>query len=191
MVKTVKDSVKGSEEGKDNGAEDGRHGPKRKKPSASSAKLVKLEKKIAALKQANQEVKDRLLRSAAEFDNYRKRREAEYSQLISNANADLLLALLPVIDDLERSLGSVDESIDFDSFCEGIGLIAQNLKKVTEQFGLREIEAVGHPFDPEKHDALIQVESEEHAAGTVVDEHLKGYVLNERVLRHSQVLVSK
>ena len=175
---------------KDNKADGVDQRPKNRK-SQAAAKVARLEKQVKQLKQENEELRDRLLRNAAEFDNYRKRKDNEFLQLISDANADLLFALLPVVDDLERSLGSLEDSGDSDSVKRGVELICANLKKVMERFGLKTIEAVGQPFDPDKHDALIQVESEEYPSGIVVDEHLKGYVLNDRVLRHSQVLVSK
>jgi len=156
-----------------------------------AGKIKSLKQKLHSVEQQNAELKDQLLRKAAEFENYKKRRESELSQLIVNANADLIASLLPVLDDLERSLKIDPGTGDFKNFFQGVELIYKNLAKVLESQGVKVIPAVGAPFDPEKHAALLQVDSKDFPSGTVVQEHLKGYTMNDRVLRHSQVLVSK
>ncbi|MFQ5649205.1 MAG: nucleotide exchange factor GrpE [bacterium] len=167
----------------------GRNSQKRRAPQ--SAKMKKLQQQILQLQQERDELKDRLLRKAAEFDNFKKRTENQNVQLAATANADLIAQLLPVIDDLERSIASAGENEDFKGLLAGVELISRNFCKVLEKRGVKRIVAVGEAFDPEKHDALMQVDSDEHPPGIVVDEHLKGYEFNGRVLRHSQVLVSK
>ena len=167
--------------------------PTAKPKAKSSAGLAKLKKKVEAFEVEKNELNDRFLRKVAEFDNYKKRTETEYSQLIKNASADLITDLLPVLDDLERSLASVedkDKADNFEHFHEGVELIYKNLSKVLEKRGVKPIESVGQKFDPEKHDALMQMESDQ-PSDTIIDEHLKGYEMHDRVLRHSQVLVSK
>jgi molecular chaperone GrpE len=160
------------------------------KPSpASKPKLLK--QKLHAAEQQIAELQDRLLRLAAEFDNYKKRRESEIGQQIANANADLISQILPVVDDLERCLKIDPASADGKNLHQGVELIYKNLMRILENQGVQPIAAVGQPFDPEKHSALMQVDGNGLAAGMVVEEHLKGYTMNERVLRHSQVLVSK
>lgn len=166
--------------------------------TSDAAKKMSAAGKIKILKQKLQnselqiaELKDQLLRKAADFDNYKKRRESEFGQLIASANADLIASILPVLDDLERSLKIDPNTADFKNFFEGVELIYKNLGRILENQGVKVIPAVGQPFDPEKHSALLQVESKDFPSGTVVQEHLKGYVMNDRVLRHSQVLVSK
>jgi molecular chaperone GrpE len=161
------------------------------KKKSSSSRIIKLKEEVAQVKAEKDELRDQLLRKAAEFENYKRRMENEFSQVISNANADLITELLPILDDLERSVNSKAESLSLEDLRKGVDLIHKNLVKVLDKQGLQTIEAVGHPFDPEKHEALMQMENKEKPAGTVLDEHLKGYVLNERVLRHSQVLVNK
>jgi len=152
----------------------------------------KLEARIAGLEQERDELKDLLLRKAAEFENFKKRSENEHGQRVASANAQLIAQLLPIVDDFERSLATSDEKKDdLESFRGGVDLIFKNLQKVMESYGVSAIEAVGTEFDPEKHEALMQVESEKSDPGMVVEEHRKGYVMNDRVLRHSQVLVSK
>ncbi len=167
--------------------------PTAKPTVKSSAVLAKLKKKVETLEVEKNELNDRFLRKVAEFDNYKKRTETEYSQLIKNASADLITDLLPVLDDLERSLASAkdkDKADNFEHFHEGVELIYKNLSKVLEKRGVKPIESVGQKFDPEKHDALMQMESDQ-PCDTIIDEHLKGYEMHDRVLRHSQVLVSK
>lgn len=164
-----------------------------KQKSKSASGLEKLKKKVEALEAEKNELKDRFLRKIAEFDNYKKRTETEYSQLIKNASADLVSDLLPVLDDLDRSLASVedkDKADNFERFHEGVELIYKNLSKVLEKRGVKPIESVGQKFDPEKHDALMQIESDQ-PSDTIIEEHLKGYEMHDKVLRHSQVLVSK
>jgi len=163
---------------------------KKTKKKKSSEKDT-LKEKLEELESENKDLQERLLRKAAEFDNYKKRTENEFAQVMANANAGLIADLLPVLDDFERFLGSGHESEDINGLVSGVELIYKNLVKVLEKRGVEPIDAVGQEFDPEKHEALMQVESEEHPSNTVVDEHLKGYVMNDRVLRHSQVLVSK
>ncbi len=156
-----------------------------------SGKIKILKQRLQNSEQQIAELKDQLLRKAAEFENYKKRREGELGQLISNANADLIASILPVIDDLERSLKFDLDAGDSKTFFQGVELIHKNLSKILENQGVKLIQAVGQPFDPESHAALLQVENKDFPSGTVVQEHLKGYTMNDRVLRHSQVLVSK
>ncbi len=134
--------------------------------------------------------KDQLLRKAAEFENYKRRTDQDFSNLIRNANENLLLSLLPVLDDLERSLKHGTNRSDPDSFYKGIELIRSKLGTVLEGQGLAPFDSVGKPFDVEYHDALMQVPNGEHPKDTVVEEVERGYTLNGKVLRHSKVIVS-
>jgi molecular chaperone GrpE len=161
------------------------------KKKSSGSRIAKLKDELLQVKTERDELKDQLLRKAAEFENYRRRTENEFSQVVANANADLIAELLPILDDLDRSVNSSAESLSLDDLRKGIDLIHKNLVKVLDRRGLQAIEAVGQPFDPEKHEALMQMEDKDKPEGCVLDEHLKGYMLNERVLRHSQVLVNK
>ncbi len=136
------------------------------------------------------EFKDQLLRTAAEFDNFRKRSFNEKKDLILQANADFVKSLLPVLDDFERFIQAGKES-DVESLRQGIELIYKNFRKILSDQGLEAMKTIGQPFDPEKHDALMQVESGDTEPDTVVDEHQKGYEFNGRVIRHAKVIVSK
>ena len=164
------------------------HGKKQPTPAA---KIKSLKQRLEKAEQQIAELKDQLLRKTADFENFKKRKESEIGQIIANANADLITAILPVLDDLERSLNVDRQAVDFEGLFQGVELIHKNLKRILESQGVKPIAAVGQPFDPEKHSALLQVESKDHPSGVIVDEHVRGYTLNDRVLRHSQVLVSK
>ena len=168
------------------------------KAGASRRKRKKLaeelEEKTQLLEQKErelEELRDLYVRKLAEFDNYRKRTQREFVELVKNANADLILQLLPVVDDLERSLKAAEEGTTLEAFVEGVRMIYQKFQDVLAKQGLQRIESVGQPFDPHKHEALMQIEKEGVEPGTVVEEHQPGYILNERVLRHAKVIVSK
>ncbi len=158
--------------------------------------LAALRKKTEELELAVSQLKDQLLRKAAEFDNYKKRTEAETISVIRFANEDLLLKILPVVDDLERSLRTLGTPADSNArpkeaaFIEGVGLIFGKLKKTLEQVGLKPFEAVGTPFNTELHDALLQVPRDDVPDHTVVEEIDRGYLLHDRVIRHARVIVS-
>ena len=132
--------------------------------------------------------KDQFLRKAAEFENYRRRTESDVANIIRNANEGLLLSLLPVLDDFERSLKH--QSGDDDPVSKGIQLIYTKLLRILEGQGLVPFDSVGRPFDVEYHDALLQMPSADHPPQTVLEEVERGYKLNDRVLRHAKVIVS-
>ncbi len=161
------------------------------KKQGSAVEVNRLQFLIGDLEKERDELKDLLLRKAAEFDNFKRRTENEQAMCIENANARLITELLPVLDNFERSIVAVQGKDDFDGLRNGVDLIYNNLKSVLEEYGVETIQAVGEEFDPEKHDALMQVAHDDYPSGAVVDEHLKGYVMNDRVLRHAQVLVCK
>lgn len=167
-----------------------------KKNSKTRAKkdekaIKKLKDEITKLKSNNEELNDKFTRLVAEFDNYKKRTDKEYISLIQNANEKLITELLPVIDDLERSLAHLDEENEFKAMVEGFQLIHKNLTSLLDKQGLKPMKSVGEEFDPDKHDALMQVENKQVESNHIVDEHLKGYIYNDKVIRHAQVIVSK
>jgi molecular chaperone GrpE len=153
--------------------------------------INKLKEEIKNLKQKNEELTDKFTRLVAEFDNYKKRTDKEYISLIQNANEKLIIELLPVIDDFERSLDHLNEKNDFKSMREGFQLIHKNLMTLLEKQGLKSMQSVGEEFDPDKHDALLQVDNKNVKSNHIVDEHLKGYLFKDKVIRHAQVIVSK
>ncbi len=150
--------------------------------------------RVAELEQAVAQHRDQLLRKAAEFENYKKRAEGESLTLIKFANEDLIVKLLPVVDDFERSLKSRletnGESGDQSSFLRGIELIYNKFKKVLESNGVKEFEVLGKPFDPNLHDALLQIPKPGVPPHTIIEEVEKGYMMYDRVIRHARVIVS-
>jgi molecular chaperone GrpE len=156
----------------------------------SAADLTGLNEKLEEARRLAETYRDQLLRKAAEFENYKRRAEADYSSLIRNANESLLSSLLPILDDFHRSLKSGKDLKDTDAFYRGIELIASKLTRTLELEGLKPFESVGHPFDVQYHDALLQVPRSDVPPHTVIEEVERGYMLNDRVLRHAKVIVS-
>jgi molecular chaperone GrpE len=134
--------------------------------------------------------KDQLLRRVAEFENYKKRTEGEIENIIKFANEYLILDILPVIDDFERCLESGKEKNEKDSFYTGIGLIYSKLMKILDAKGLKQIEALNKPFDVNFHEAMMTMKKDDVKPDTVIQEILKGYILHDKVIRHSKVVVS-
>jgi molecular chaperone GrpE len=147
--------------------------------------------KSEALLQENLAIREKLMRMAAEFDNYRKRNEREIGNIIQNANAELILLLLPVLDDLERVLAVSQETPECSTLIEAVRLIHKNFLKALQDAGLSPMNASDQPFNPEKHDALLHIPVAGKASNLVVEEHKKGYEFRDRVIRHAQVIVSK
>jgi molecular chaperone GrpE len=134
--------------------------------------------------------RDQFLRKAAEFENYKRRTEGEFLNIVRNANEGLITALLPIVEDLTRSLKAGSTGTDGEAFYRGVELIYQKLMKILEAQGLAPFDSKGTPFDVGYHDALLQVAREDVPPGTVVEEIARGYKLNDKVLRHAKVIVS-
>ncbi len=162
-----------------------------KEESKPATETELLEERLAKSEEQVKELEDRLLRLAAEYDNFRKRTAREFEAICQNANENLILKLLDTLDNFERALESAKSSNDYDNFHKGVELIYNHLKELLQKEGLKEIEAVCQPFDPNYHEAVTQCESEEHEEGVVADEMCKGYMLNDKLLRPSKVVVSK
>ena len=136
-----------------------------------------------------EELKDRLVRQMAEFDNYRKRTDKEKKQNYEIGASDFILKILPVVDNFERGLGAMTDADKQSSFAQGIEMIYKQLMKQLEDLGVKPIEAIGKEFDPNFHNAVMQVESEEYETGFVAQELQKGYLYKDTVIRHSMVAV--
>jgi len=135
---------------------------------------------------------DKLLRLQADFDNMRKRLEKEKQDFVKFANEGIILELLNVLDDLERTVGLAEaQHQDIASFLKGVEMILAHLYEMLKDYGVRPIEAEGKIFDPHLHEALMQVENKELAEHTIVEELQKGYMLNDRIIRTAKVKVSK
>ena len=134
---------------------------------------------------------DRLLRVSAEFDNYKKRSARETDEFRKYANQALLKELLPVVDNLELAINSTDGKREIDkSLVEGLEITRKEILKVLEKFNVKPVEAVGTPFDPEFHEAVMRQESDEYAENTVISEFQKGYLIHDRLLRPAMVVVA-
>ena len=135
-----------------------------------------------------EENQNRYLRTAAELDNFRKRTVRIRSETRDDTLRDVLLQVAPLLDNFRRALGQ--EASDSAALREGIEIIFRQFNEILSGYGLEEIEAEGQAFDPNQHEAMLQMPSEEHPPGTVMQEMEKGYKLNGRVIRPSRVLVS-
>ncbi len=154
-----------------------------------------LSSRITELEGTISQLKDQLLRKAAEFENYKKRVESDSANLIRFANEDLIMSMLPVLDDFERSLKASRETSPDDNagqqiIVRGIELIYNKFRKILDMQGVKSFEVVGKPFDPHLHDALMQILNPDVPPHTVLEEVEKGYMMNDRVLRHAKVIVS-
>ena len=159
-------------------------------PPAPPSPLENLRRELEEAAKAAEGYRDQFLRKAAEFENYKRRSEGEYLNVIRHANEGLITALLPIVEDLTRSLKAGSSQTDGDAFYRGVELIYQKLMKVLESQGLAPFESAGKPFDVEYHDALLQVARDDVPPGTVIEEIARGYKLNDKVLRHARVIVS-
>lgn len=159
--------------------------------------VISLEEKILTLEAELKQSKDQsnehfahLQRLQAEFDNYRKRTQKEKEETVKYAAERIIEAMIPILDNFERAVNSTKTNQDFNAFAQGIEMISKQMQNTLAREGLTVIEAVGQPFDPKLHEAVLQVESEEYPGNTVVEELQKGYYLKEKVLRPSMVKVS-
>ena len=148
--------------------------------------------KLQAAEQKAQENYDRLLRVSAEFDNYKKRTAREMQEVVKYANERMAKELLIVVDNLERAIeAACVDCTDDDPFVKGIHLTLNEVLKILERHKVQPVKALGEPFDPNFHQAMMQEEVDNHPPNTVVREMQKGYVMHDRLLRPSMVVVSK
>ncbi|NUO78472.1 nucleotide exchange factor GrpE [candidate division KSB1 bacterium] len=135
--------------------------------------------------------RERYLRLAADMENFRKRTDRDYYGRVQAEVARMVVAFLPLVDDLERCLNVKDEAREYESLRQGVGLIHQKFNKVLSGYGVAPMQAEGKEFDPNLHDALTEMVSAGKPAGLVLEEHCKGYMLRDKVLRPAKVVVSK
>jgi molecular chaperone GrpE len=146
--------------------------------------------KVSKLEEELAEMKDKFLRLSAEFDNFRRRTSKEKIDLISTAEERLILALLPVVDDIERARPSFETVSDVAVLKEGVELIFNKLAKTLENKGLKPLLTKGEVFNPDLHEAITQIPApSDDLKGKVVDEIEKGYYLNEKLIRVSKVII--
>lgn len=145
---------------------------------------------VAALRAEIEEHKQRVLRTQADFDNFRRRTTKEKEELGKYASAKLITELLPVLDNFERAMSTTSDNAEVASYAKGVEMILRQFEGILHTEGLIAMETVGQPFNPEYHQAVMQVESEDHEEGIVVEEIQKGYLLKDKVLRPAMVKVS-
>ena len=181
-VKEEADSEASEEEALEETAEEG---------SEKGAKgLFKRKSKKDKKDEQIEELKDKLTRQMAEFDNFRKRTEKEKSAMYEIGAKDIIEKILPVVDNFERGLGAVTEEQKEDSFVSGMEMIYKQIMTTLDSVGVKAIEAVGNEFDPDFHNAVMHVEDEEVGENIVVEEFQKGYTYRDTVVRHSMVKVA-
>ena len=171
-----------AEDTEESEAEDGQEAPADEKKGFFKKKKDKKDEQI-------EELNDKLKRQMAEFDNFRKRTEKEKSQMYDMGAKSIIEKILPVIDNFERGLAAVPEEQREDAFVVGMDKIYKQMLTELDASGVKPIEAVGQEFDPNFHNAVMQVESEEYDSGVVAQELQKGYMYKDSVVRHSMVAV--
>ncbi|MBR6148175.1 MAG: nucleotide exchange factor GrpE [Lachnospiraceae bacterium] len=151
----------------------------------------KKDKKLEALENQKKELEDKVMRQMAEFENYRKRTEKEKATMFEMGAKSVIEKMLPVVDNFERGLASVPQENQTDPIYEGMNLIYKQLMGELDKLGVKPIEALGQEFNPDLHNAVMQVESEEFEEGIVAQELQKGYMYRDSVVRHSMVAVAQ
>lgn len=142
------------------------------------------------IKELLAEKEDKYLRLAAEFENYKKRMFRQNEELVHHAEAGVLIDLLEVLDNFERALSSTGDKKDFKAFKKGVKMILEQMKKILDDHNVSQIDSVGKLFDPELHEAVMQIETDEQPEGVIARELSGGYKKGEKVIRHAKVGVS-
>ncbi len=170
--------------------------PNLSEPTVEAEAYADLQEKFALLTRDHDELKSSVIRRQSDFDNYRKRIERERGETFKNILGNLAAQMLPVLDNLNRALSLTDTKEnrsgekDFQKFLEGIVLVNQQLNDVLAEMGVQQIQAVGQPFDPNFHEAVASEENNEFPHKTVIAELLKGYRIDDKIIRASMVKVS-
>jgi len=152
--------------------------------------IESMQGELEQLRKDAEESRDHYLRVLADFDNFRKRQREEVTRRISVAREDLLLKLLPIVDNFGRALQSAEQQHSYESMVEGVSLTLRQILDLLSQEGVQPVEAVGQEFNPELHEAVMRVETDEYPEGTVIEELERGYTLDGRILRPSRVSVA-
>jgi molecular chaperone GrpE len=156
-----------------------------------SDSVEELTKRLAAKEAEAAANYDKFVRAAADLDNYRKRAAKEKAEALKYGNETLIRDILPFLDGVDRALQHATKSEDFEAFRQGLALLRDQLLHALEKHGVQRLETLGKDFDPNFHEAMLHVETDEHDHNKVIEEHEKGYLLNDRLLRAARVSVSK
>ena len=157
---------------------------------AQPDQIAELQAQVEGLTQDKTNLYDQMLRRQAEFENYRKRVERERAESLHRSRAEVLLELLPVVDNFDRALSSLESGGDAQSLRQGVELIHRQLSDALLKFGLEPVPTVGEAFDPHMHEAVTTEQSSEHEENTVIEEFQKGYKLGDKLLRPAKVKVA-
>ena len=160
-----------------------------KKEKKTSKKKSKEDKKTQAMQEKIDELEDRVRRQMAEFENFRKRTDKEKAAMFETGAKSVIEKILPVVDNFERGLATLPEEEKSSPFAEGMQMIYKQLLTELENIGVKPIEALGCEFDPNFHNAVMQMESDEFESGVIAQELMKGYMYRDTVVRHSMVAV--
>ena len=160
-----------------------------KKEKKASKKKSKEDKKTQAMQEKIDELEDRVRRQMAEFENFRKRTDKEKAAMFETGAKSVIEKILPVVDNFERGLATLPEEEKSSPFAEGMQMIYKQLLTELENIGVKPIEALGCEFDPNFHNAVMQMESDEFESGVIAQELMKGYMYRDTVVRHSMVAV--
>lgn len=179
------DAVAGEAEENTEGASD----PKTWAEKRAAKKAAKQDKKEDVYKEKIEQLEDRVMRQMAEFENFRKRTDKEKQAMFETGAKSVIEKILPVVDNFERGFASVEAEDENDAFVGGMKMVYKQLMTELENIGVKPIEAVGCEFDPNFHNAVMQVASEEYESGVVAQELLKGYTYRDTVVRHTMVAV--
>jgi molecular chaperone GrpE len=146
---------------------------------------------LAAVTEERDKLKEQLLRTAADFDNFRKRARRELDDAKSKSKEDTLRDMLPVFDNLERAVQAAQTATDVSTVTEGVRMVLKLFEDTAERQGLTRVKSVGERFDPAQHEAIQQVETDAHAPGTIIAEIAPGYQAGTRLLRAAMVVVAR
>lgn len=176
------------------GGEDSEEAPEGEDPKTwaekrAAKKQAKQDKKTQVFKEQIEQLEDKVKRQLAEFENFRNRTEKEKHAMFETGAKSVVEKMLPIVDNFERGLATVPEEKKEDPFVDGMNRIYKQMLTELENIGVKPIEAVGKEFDPNLHNAVMQVESEEYESGVVAQELQKGYTYRDGVVRHSMVAV--
>lgn len=158
--------------------------PKKEKSKKKNQEIEELRTKVNTLEEET-------LRAKADLINYRKRKDEEVANLLKYANSDLIMSLLPVLDNFERALESKNESEELNNYLEGFRLIYENIKEILKANGVSEIEALGKEFDPLYHHSISMRKDESKESGIVLEVYQKGYTYKDKILRPSKVIINE
>ncbi len=183
----IKNEQEGVEQSVESGADSSAHDTMSEEPTDEDTLAAESTENL----EQGVDWKDRYIRLQAEFDNYRKRTLKEKMELVGIGGADVVKAFLPVIDDMQRAVASMEKSDDIETLRDGVRLISQKMQETLKQRGVNEIEAIGEPLDTDYHEAVARFAAGEDKKDKIIDVVQSGYTMGEKVLRFAKVVVGE